>query len=351
MNRLTTFMHISDLHFGTLDPLSLNATNSWWMKFPILDGYLGHSERALFALDRRFAALKNEHARLIITGDLTTCGKDVEFQLFDTYAGANPSSNSLNYMGLRNPGWQTTAIPGNHDYWPGTLTILGSPPGMVYSIFKDLPRISPLLHIGQGYQVRFIWINSDAEVGHKSKHRGFAQGRCVLHLKDLRTKMPALVDKEIRVLCMHHSPAYKGSAPLRLLEMDKTSRDRLAQFIIDYRISVVLCGHLHSPPYVHPELAVSGTKKALFLEARCGSTSQIKPSDLLSPVKSKLRSLGLLPKERTNTLLVHRVIERNGRVDWETEINLLYPGKFDKSTSSELDNGQKVTVRFRVWPP
>src|ERR1041384_6475584 len=92
MNRLATFMHVSDLHFGTLDLSSLNAANAWWMRFPILDGFLGHSERALFRLDQRFAELKKtEQARPIITGDLTTCGKDSEFQLFDDYAGAIPS--------------------------------------------------------------------------------------------------------------------------------------------------------------------------------------------------------------------------------------------------------------------
>src|SRR3954451_10766506 len=73
MNRLATFMHISDLHFGTLNLSSLNAANAWWMRFPILDGFLGHSERALVRLDQRFAELKKtEQAQLIITGDLTT---------------------------------------------------------------------------------------------------------------------------------------------------------------------------------------------------------------------------------------------------------------------------------------
>lgn len=344
-------MHISDLHVGTVDPLSLNAANAWWMRFPILDGYLGHSERALFALDRRFAALKKESAELIITGDLTTCGKDVEFQLFDTYVGAQPSARSLNYMGLRNPGWEKMAIPGNHDHWPGTIAILGSPRGMVYRIFNDLPRVSPLISIGNGYQVRFIWINSDVDVGHRSMHRGLARGGCFSHLEYLETQMPALDEKEIRVLCMHHSPSYRGSGPLWSLEIDQKSRNRVSEFIIDHRISVVLCGHLHSPPYVHPELAISGARRASFLEARCGSTSQIKPSDLLSSVKRKLRSRGLLPRERTNTLLVHRVIEDQGSVNWETEINLLYPGKFDKPTSTRLVNGQEVTVNFRVWPP
>lgn len=74
MNSLATFMHISDLHFGNLDPSSLNAANPWWMNFPIMDGFLGHSERAIFRLAHRFAELrKSEQARLIITGDLT-CG-------------------------------------------------------------------------------------------------------------------------------------------------------------------------------------------------------------------------------------------------------------------------------------
>jgi predicted phosphohydrolase len=351
MNRLATFMHISDLHFGTLDPSCFNAANAWWMRFPILDGFLGHSERAIFALDRRFAQLKAENARLIITGDLTTCGKADEFQLFDEYAGADPSVNVLNYSGLRTPGWQERAIPGNHDYWPGTIKIFGAPQGVVYRIFNDLPRISDLDPIGGGYQVRFIWINSDADVGHRSIHRGLARGGCFSHFEKLEPDMPALIDKEIRILCMHHSPTYKAKAPSKwALEMDHSSRERAAKFIIDHRISVVLCGHLHSPPHVNHELAVSGKRHALFLEARCGSTSQVKPSDLLPSVRKKLRSLGILPMERTNALLIHRLVESKGKVHWETEINLLYSGRFAKPPSSPLQNGQDVVVRFRVWP-
>lgn len=352
MNQLATFMHISDLHFGILDLSTLNAANAWWMRFPILDGFLGHSERAIFRLDQRFAELKKtEQARLIITGDLTTCGKDSEFQLFDDYAGANPSVSILNYMGLRNPGWKTTAIPGNHDYWPGTIKILGSPSGMVYRIFNDLPRISPLLSIGNGYQIRFVWINSDVDVGHRSTHRGLARGGCVSHCENLEPDMPARVDGEIRVLCMHHSPTYQGNLQsLWSLEMDQASRDRVAKFIVDHRISVVLCGHLHSPPYVHPELAVSKGGQVNFLEARCGSTSQIKPSELPPPVRRILRSLRILPKERTNTLLVHRIIENNGCVDWQTEINVLYSAGFAAPPSAQLQNGQNVAVTFRVWP-
>jgi hypothetical protein len=151
---------------------------------------------------------------------------------------------------------------------------------------------------------------------------------------------------------MHHSPTYQGNAQsLWSLELDQASRDRVAKFIVDHHLSVVLCGHLHSPPYVHPKRAiVSRTRQADFLEARCGSTSQSKRSDLDPSVRMILRSLGILPKERTNTLLVHRIIEENGRVDWETEINVLYPGGFAKPPSAQLKNGQDVTVRFPVWP-
>lgn len=352
MNRLATFMHVSDLHFGTLDLSSLNAANAWWMRFPILDGYLGHSERAITRLDQRFTRLKKtEQARLIITGDLTTCGRDIEFQLFDDYAGANPSVRSLKYIGLRNPGWVKTAIPGNHDFWPGTIRIFGSPLGMVHRIFNDLPRVSSLLPIGNGFQIRFIWINSDVDVGHRSAHRGLARGCCVSHCDNLKPKMPAPVNQEIRVLCMHHSPTYQANAQsLWSLELDQRSRDRVARFIIDHHISVVLCGHLHSPPYVDIARAVSRSGQADFLEARCGSTSQIKRSDLDPSVSKILRPLGMLPKERTNSLLVHRIIEENGRLDWETEINVLYSSGFAKPPFPQLKNGQNVTVRFTVWP-
>lgn len=351
MNRLATFMHISDLHFGTLNLSSLNAANAWWMRFPVLDGFLGHSERALVRLDQRFAELKKtEQARLIITGDLTTCGKNSEFQLFDDYAGANPSLKSMKYMGLRNPGWRTTAIPGNHDHWPGTIKIFGSPLGMVHKIFNDLPRVSPLQDLGDGFQIRFIWINSDVDVGHRSSHRGLARGCCVSHCDTLEGQIPPRVDREIRVLCLHHSPTYQANAQsLWALELDQRSRDRVAEFILDHQISVVLCGHLHSPPYVDSALAISKGRHADFLEARCGSTSQIKRSDLDPSVIQILRSLNILPRERTNSLLVHRIFEENGRVEWETEINVLYSSGFTPP-SAPLKNGQDVTVRFPVWP-
>jgi hypothetical protein len=58
-----------------------------------------------------------------------------------------------------------------------------------------------------------------------------------------------------------------------------------------------------------------------------------------------------LPAEQTSSLLVHRIVEENGQAFWETEINLLYPGKFEKPPEKALENGQNVTVRFRVWPP
>lgn len=352
MTRLATFMQISDLHFGVLDPSSLNAANAWWMKLPILDGFLGHSEIAIVRLDQRYSALKkseDKSAYVITTGDLTTCGKAQEFQLFDAYAGANPSPQIFNYSGLRTPSWRKRAIPGNHDHWPGSIKIVGAPNAALYNLFPNLPRMSVLNT--NGYQIRFIWIDSDIDVGFRSLHRGWARGSCVSHLLMMQNQLPAMGDKEIRVLCMHHSPTFRGSVrSLRSLELDRTSRQQLEKFIIDNHISVVLCGHVHNPPYVHPELAISQGQQSLFLEARCGSTSQVNPSDMPIPLKKKLRSLGILPPERTNSLLIHRVSENNGEVTWETEINLLYTSGFAKPPSAKLQNNQDVTVPFRVWP-
>lgn len=356
MARLATFVHASDLHFGTLDPSSLDAANPWWMRLPKLDGFLGHSEWAITQLSRRFTELKkSEGAGLIITGDLTTCGKASEFQLFDIFAGANPSAKSLNYLGLRTADWKKTSIPGNHDHWPGTLAIFGAPEATLYQFFSDLPRVTPVLYLPLGYKLRFIWIDSDIDVGFKAPNRGWARGSFVSHLEIVKQKLLegselALSEKEIRVLCLHHSPTFSRKVYPGALEIDRRSRERLNRFIVECRISVVLCGHIHTPPYVQPELASHSDGKALFLEARCGSTTQARLSDLLPSLKSKLRSLGILPNEETNSLLVHRIVEESGKVYWETEINLLYPGLFVKPTAPALPNGQTVTVRFRVWP-
>lgn len=351
MTRLATFMQISDLHFGLLDPSSLNATNRWWMKLPILDGFLGHSEIAIRRLTQRYSGLKNsedKNAYVVTTGDLTTCGKAQEFQLFDAYAGADPTAKALNHLGLRSPSWRKRAIPGNHDHWPGSIKIVGAPNAALYRLFPNLPRTS-VLHTN-GYQIRFIWIDSDIDVGFRSIHRGWARGSCVSHLEMMQNQLPAFADKEIRVLCMHHSPTFRGTArSLRSLELDGTSRRRVAKFIIDNRISVVLCGHVHNPPYVQTESAHIPGQHRLFLEARCGSTSQVNPSEMPIPLKSRLRTLKILPPERTNSVLIHRVTENNGQVTWETEINLLYTSGFAKPPSAKLQNNQDVTVPFTVW--
>lgn len=263
MARLATFVHVSDLHFGVLDSSSLDAANPWWMNLPTLDGFLGHSQSSITALDRSFAALNStEGAGLIITGDLTTCGNASEFQLFDTYAGHKPSSSQFNYLGLRTPDWKKTSIPGNHDNWPGMLTMmstpkmLGTPNAMLYKFFHDLPRVLPAHSLSLGYQLRFIWINSDADVGFKTPNRAWARGSFVSELEKAEAQLPKPADKEIRVLCIHHSPTFSGSASsLGALEIDRRSRQRVAKFIVDNRVSVVLCGHIHNPPTVEINLA------------------------------------------------------------------------------------------------
>lgn len=355
MTTLATFVHVSDLHFGTLDPSSLSAANRWWMTLPYLNGYLGHSERAIWALDRRFSELrKSDGAGLIVTGDLTSCGKASEFGLFDDFAGSDPPSSALRFLGLRMPGWKDRAIPGNHDHWPGALTIFGPPDPTLYWFFPDLPRLSAPLNLGHGYKLRFMWIDSDIDVGAYSDTRFRARGSFRAHLEILEAELKKYPpeEKEIRALAIHHSPTYEAPRhKVRSLQINGRSRGRLMQFIIDHRIGVVLCGHIHNVPYVQPEMASHEGRSALFLEARCGSTSQARPSDLIPEVKAKLRALGVRFSEHTNSLLVHRIIEEQGKAHWQTEIYLLNPAAFEKPAQSFLQNRQPVTVRFRIWPP
>lgn len=140
MTRLATFVHISDLHFGEIDPTTDDAaldayTEPWLRQLPWFDGYLGHGGDALRHLDSFFAAARrSENAHLIVTGDLTTVGAGHEFSLARQFLTRVSRFASGALLGLGVTDAFDRTVPGNHDHWPGRrathpldLVMFGSP--------------------------------------------------------------------------------------------------------------------------------------------------------------------------------------------------------------------------------
>jgi len=327
---LFTLLHISDLHFGTLpqgengDPLSAEMP-PFLARFPHLEGLLGHHRRGLAELHSFAKKLWTdvEDVHVAITGDLTATGAVNQFTLADQYLG-DPSGGPLGFgLGLD---WRSLAISGNHDHWPGSPVILGNPTaGLAAAFPTPFPRVCDPIDLGGGRSIRVILINSDADVAPFSLRRLKAQGSFISELETLVDALPEPDDGEIRVLLTHHSIARADAgvqdialpfpdAKPGLLDIDQPSVAALQNFLVDARIRIVLSGHLHVPRLTRFE-ASNGKETLSVLEARCGSTTQLdayRPK-LVAQLKRKR-----LPAP--NSLILHRLIDRDGMLLWTSEV-------------------------------
>lgn len=347
--RLATFVHISDLHFGHLDPVSQNAqAPGLWAKHSGFDGLLGHSYNSLRKLEDRFAQLrKDENARLIVTGDITTIGHPNQFDMARSFLGGVLQFPKGNRIGLKESDWRDRAVPGNHDHWPGHAGIWGGPTTGLTTTFPVMPYVNNTpLSLSKDHVLRFMGIDTDADVNPKGTERFLAIGSFTTQLTSLAAKLNLLPlpTNEIRVLCLHHSQELNTFA----LKMNALSRDALHDFIIDYNIAVLLCGHVHTPPIVksfnvtHHTLTMSGS----FLEARCGTTTQT--STLPYTWRTILGNRPRRVNRMANSLLVHRLSLENGEIYWDTDLYEEKHSGFEKDTSPPP--GIIVNNHVKVWP-
>lgn len=317
---LATFLHISDLHFGLIDPDTFDAeAHKFWAVIPTFDGFVGHRHSSLVLLEKLFGEdLGKESPFLIVTGDITTNGDEKEFEIADDYLAREFVFPDNSKLGLERADWQKWAIPGNHDHWPGTNWILGPSTRSFQRCFPQLPAVFDLAIGDNGDIIRFLRIDTDADVSCYFLNRFFARGCFLSQLDELRKLTSGLPAPSATVLCLHHSPAKRGY----LMALESKSREALDKFIIDMEVSVLLTGHIHNPPLVKVFTAKDGSKSRRYLEARCGTTSQ---SDFFeSPYywRSFLAPYGWKPKRWSNSLLIHRIVDRKGSLYWETELLL-----------------------------
>jgi hypothetical protein len=345
--RLKTYVHISDIHFS--DHNNEDKALLIYALTPKMDGFLGHSYKSLTRLDSFFADMVDkEAAELIVTGDITRVGGVQEFNMARTYLEAQLKPPLGNFVGLRNSNWLRLAIPGNHDHYAGVPVLIGGPTKGLAAMFPSMPQVvtSP---IGlNGHELTFILINTDADVGPVSPNRMAARGSFKSQLKEVKKHIGARHDKEIRVLCLHHSTEHRGL----VLEIDDDSRYELMNFIVDYGVAVLLSGHIHEPPLVKLATAVhTNESSADYLSARCGTTTQRN----LYHVPYYWRNIAIKLKlarrgHWSNTLLVHRILEEHGEIFWETELFLETTKGFRPATQTHLYCMMNPKVRIRPGP-
>ena len=361
MTRLATFVQISDLHLGDLDPRTLDATyNDNWQYFRFLDGFLGHSHDSLRKLVDEFDDLRQlEDAQLIVTGDITASGKTEQFQFGGAFLGGvyRPPAGAqrTTILGLRVGNWKDYSIPGNHDHWPGIdhswrPKIRGKPNSELAATFHKLPRVQDFRLAKSGYLIRFLWINTDGDVHPNRDDRLLARGKFDSQLTNLAALLPGPEKKEVRVLCLHHSMSYRADSRLgqyaRVLEIDDDSRRELERFIVEHDLAVLLCGHLHDPPKVESFSAVNLERTVEYLEAQCGTTSQ--RSELPAHWKNWRRRQAEIKRTYPNCFLVHRLEEEDDGLYWTSGVFWEMTAKFDQHKPYEAE--VLKTDRFRVWP-
>jgi hypothetical protein len=355
--RLATLLHISDLHLGDLDPLTGDAIEPPFAgKSELLDGLLGHSLASLKRVSRFWGNLRrNEQAALVVTGDLTTVGNPAQYEIAHHFLAELIDLSAiiphLLPLGMSVTDWKERGIPGNHDHWPGSFSVpklmFGEPAQDINDNFlKEYPKISEI-PLASGQSIKFLMIDSDADVNPLGPNRLFARGHFTSQLDKLEKLLEQSdPENEIRVLCVHHSPAHKAYE----LGIDDGSRGALNDFIVKQNVAVLLTGHKHSPPLVRPSQVTHLGIDRTYLEARCGSTTQ--RSTLSYSSTTLLKERPRKPDQLPNALLVHRLFRKSAEIYWHSECYFELPtGYKEKSTfASPKIRAVEISEPFRVFP-
>jgi hypothetical protein len=226
------------------------------------------------------------------------------------------------------------SIPGNHDHWPGSVRVVGGPTEPDFSsFFTKLPFKPFTCALDNGLSLTVAGVNSDADIWPWGAPRLLARGHFVSQLQALQRELGPIEANEIRVLLVHHSPSWPG----KVLGIKSDSVAALWGLVQQYGFSVILTGHIHIPIGRINTVTHRGQRWEV-LEARCGTTTQI---DEL-PLNWIAQGTNTARRFPQNSLLLHRLIDRGSRVDWEVDLYWRRPSGFDRPIA--------LTRPITVWP-
>lgn len=322
---LATFIQISDLHIGEIDPTSGNSALSrvatrLASNFSHLDGLLGHHSRGLEELADFVSNNKPSQGqfRLIVTGDMSRRGANTELALARQYLLGHidltpPHGNNV---GLGLQPHELMCIPGNHDHWGGSWQpISGNPSNYQAYITHHATPYVDSMPLSNGRKVVFVGINSDRDVWSFGIKRFMAVGSFRNELKDAKLALPTNRHDDIRICLIHHSLSVRT----RTLRMDKASRMALLNYLQAHKFNAVLTGHTH----VFSLPTTPGGSAHAFEELRSGTTTQY---DQVPP--DWVTVTGSLPSRNwpANTLLRHQIWGTPGKTIWETQAYARFQG-------------------------
>jgi predicted phosphodiesterase len=340
---LKTYVQISDLHLGDIDPTTFDSVAPvYWSNSKCFDGVLGHHYVALQRLAKLFRKLqKQEQAELLVTGDLTSIGIVDQFDTANDFLRARLRPPK-GLVGLRVANWQDKAISGNHDYFSGVVNwrggpILGGPTPGLAKYFPALPFVSSRLPLPPTSAfLRFVGIDTDADNRAYGIKRLWARGSFVKQLVRAAAMLGPPSKDEIRVLLLHHSRAHQTGYKLRIARRSRLALDR---FLIEMDVPVLLSGHMHEPVVDLFTLTSASPPRVMdAMEGRCGTTSQ---RDVVPLNWFNLLGIPANRKWPANTLLVHRLFEQRGTIHWDLETYTRTTYKFKR---------KGPTGRLDIWP-
>lgn len=344
MERLVgEFIHVSDLHFGNINDKTLDSKVLPYFQgcLPVIfDGLLGHGYRQIVKLDEFVSSRVDElgedgvKTKLIVTGDLTAFGGLGHFKIGEDYLGDKLKlPKGRGDIGLKFSDWKDLAVPGNHDNWPGIAFPFGSATSALQSTLLRMPISGKVVDLVNNRRLRFIGINTDADVDPYSAHRFLARGSFKSEIYRLRSALPAIPSKEeIRIILLHHSLSYRSSSPLRAMEIDKESLEDLESFIQDYHVKVILSGHIHETSISIYPIKRAAKAYSIF-EVQCGTTSQLNSL----PKDPKQFNVVRRDSINFNSLVLHQIYEiENSKIEWRsTEYTLKQAGDFQHSSHNK----------------
>lgn len=346
-----TFVQISDLHFFD----AKRKEDDFWERVrrtlersPRFSGLLGHDVRALDDLDRAFAELRTRGEEsgsaapdLIVTGDLTAVGDDGEFAAANGFL-RSPVTPTRPGLGVDD--WRRLAVPGNHDHWPGRLLWFGGPTDGLRRTFPPEEESGGSVlrwsirdggRAGDTWRIVFLLLDGDADVPEAgSLDRVRAVGECDRAARELQDALfaPEWWNRgdQVRVLLLHHSPAYRG----RFLQLDDASRDAVADLVHGGKVSVVMTGHIHRALLALTRSHESSSAHPV-LEARCPTTTQ--------RVETGRLGVALKEVQEPQGFLVHTVDEDGETLIWRAEL-------WSRSLRDGFrPTGSVATLRIPTW--
>ena len=322
-------LHVSDLHVGPLDARGLPHAPALYLREPF-SGWLGHDPLATRALARFLRQLRRDGAPVYVvtTGDLTAWGDPAQFAKAEAYLGATVLDGPSR-IGLREPGWLDRAVPGNHDHWGGAgfggtpwafPQMMRPPTPSFHRLFGPLPQKgTPPLAVPGLPSVRFVRLDTDADVRPYSRDRFFARGSFRSHLSRLDTDLPPKAEGEVRVVLAHHCRDYRGTPRNGYrVEVDPQTRTDFDAFLVRHEADVLLSGHTHEVGISTPTVrSPAGTRTLLY--ARCGTSTGANPRDERFKRAAGWSALDALPlaKRAERSVVLHELARSPGGPVWK----------------------------------